>query len=291
MKKTTILFISGLFLVACNQQEQDLTTSVLHSDSEDNSSISVQTDQPENTEIAENNEIIEDTESTEQVSPKKVLGQKTTVSKSLVADACSANKNKDECYFQEIKNKMIYNKDNVKNSKEDIKVCDKISKDSWMYADCYRMFAVKNLDLTMCENLPSIPTSNPTAGYSLEKNDCKKAIQYSYQDAQWKATGASPTITTWPYEYSGVATLHGWSMDVNDNTYFQIIQEDAIKLPPPFKDSYFNKGETFFSISHNSKDILDELKSSDKQNPATITVNRISSPWEGTPKLDILRIK
>jgi len=280
MKKTMLLTLSLLLYAACGTQKEELTTSVLYVNEEE-----AEIQEVEEVPVVEDEAPLpEPIQKTEKVETKAVV-KKTTVYQApsleeKIDAICSSkinNVEKDDCYFEQIKNEMIYYEDDIKNTIDDVRICDKIRGIAWQNAKCWQMFAVKNLNIDFC-----------TA------EDCRRNLKYEYQDAKWVATAASPTITTWPYEYSGTAKLRGWMEDIvvwgpDDSApkypHFRVLDADKIKLPLKFQNKY-----EYYDVNHNSPDILERLKQHSEQNPATITVNKVRAPWDGPPKMDIVEV-
>ena len=230
---------------------------------------------------------------------------------SLKADKCadeSTANGRDDCYL-EVATRDVYS---GKKPEYNIGICKKITASTWRQAKCYWGYAMNQKKLSICSLLPKssrkiitkIFSDDPDYGQAMSvkkyayRTNCKNELYYKYKDAYWKRGGEFLTDRYTLYE--GQATIKGWIMVIdpynNGDTekVFHITAGEEQKLPI----SWQNKADFRLSVKDSNgkfgnpipEETMLDLEKYTGKNPATITIDSVLLPMEGTPFLGFVKL-
>ncbi|MBI4235104.1 hypothetical protein HY604_02290, partial [Candidatus Peregrinibacteria bacterium] len=221
-------------------------------------------------------------------------------------DQCVTSENaqsQDSCLFDLAQNDF-YDLEELKYLPEE--VCGKILENSTERAQCFWGYAMRLKNEELCKFLPQEikEIAETMKGYSYPvdyttQNECKKAIQYTYQGAEWKLTyGIPPYADPFTLIYEGSAEISGWmsyEMVYDEKMLMFHVEDTSIKKLPLVaqqRSEYFLKykdanGEVQTVKEENQ---IPELFKYDTTNPATIKVTKIIMRMEGSPSIILEKI-
>lgn len=205
---------------------------------------------------------------------------------------CIENYAISESYSYNMKGKTI----------NDSAVCELLDVGSYSWTKCYWNFALGLKEKSLCEKLPEtfdkVSSAPKYASYEFEKQikeNCEKEINYKTEKAEW---GIKDYEDDWYISYTGRGEIKGWLIYKpyyigEDEPHFHIADESKKDLPWHMVVMLSDEKNEYYSnyyFTENREEIVEKLKNSSEENPATIIADGFSIPMEGSASINIVEV-